>query len=239
MPSKWNPFLYIKTAFNTIEHVKFVPGAKNPDKPQFVDRFLFWRQNALRVGCSASLIWLVLSLNDFQMAWRNVRVKLDAFPEMVRPYFERFIYAELLANTLSEMSGDWASNLRRCQHTADCWTDVGSFTRDAGKDTEEWLVASAIAPGVDGANGTYVEESMLRENRDCSLSKMVEHRTCARSSVVCCSVPFYFIEGGQLRWWRCLSSCAPGKNKTTSKGVLISPDWGGSSTLWAPSCPIC
>ncbi|CAJ1357345.1 unnamed protein product, partial [Effrenium voratum] len=105
MPSKWNPFLYIKTAFNTIEHVKFVPGAKNPDKPQFVDRFLFWRQNALRVGCSASLIWLVLSLNDFQMAWRNVRVKLDAFPEMVRPYFERFIYAELLANTLSEMSG--------------------------------------------------------------------------------------------------------------------------------------
>ena len=111
------------------------------------------------------------------------------------------------------MRSCWQTRCRRCLGTgpqisedasirlADCWTDVGSFTRDAGKDTEKWLVASAIAPGVDGANGTYVEESMLRENRDCLLSKMVEHRTCARSSVVCCSV------SSQVREPHCLHEC--------------------------------
>jgi len=104
MPSAWNPFLYIRTAFGTIDQVKFVPGAKKPDKPEFVDRFLFWRRCALRVGCMSSLIWLVLNLNEFQMAWRNVRDKLNQFPEMVRPYFARFIYAELACQTASEMA---------------------------------------------------------------------------------------------------------------------------------------
>ncbi|CAK9083819.1 Uncharacterized protein SCF082_LOCUS39767 [Durusdinium trenchii] len=104
MPSAWNPFLYISTAFNTIDKVKFVPGAKNPEKPEFIDRFLFWRRCALRVGVWASLIWLFLSLNEFQQAWRDVRGKLQQFPMMVRVYFERFIYAELFAQTLSEMA---------------------------------------------------------------------------------------------------------------------------------------
>ncbi|CAE7429504.1 unnamed protein product [Symbiodinium natans] len=104
MPSAWNPFLYIKTAFATIEDVKFVPGAKDPEKPNFVDRFLFWRSCALRVGNMAAITFVILSLNDFQMAWRNVRNKLEAFPEMIRPYFSRFIYAELFAQTMSEMA---------------------------------------------------------------------------------------------------------------------------------------
>lgn len=104
MPSAWNPFLYIKTAFGTIEDVKFVPGAKNPEKPNFIDRFMFWRACALRVGCWTAIIFVILSLNEFQMAWRNVRNKLEAFPEMIRPYFSRFIYAELSAQTASEMA---------------------------------------------------------------------------------------------------------------------------------------
>ncbi|CAL1155326.1 unnamed protein product [Cladocopium goreaui] len=104
MPSGWNPFLYIKTAFGTIEQVKYVPGSKKPDKPDFVDRFLFWRRCALRVGSICSLMWLVCSLHEFQAAWRNVRDKLDQFPEMVRPYFSRFIYAELACQTASEMA---------------------------------------------------------------------------------------------------------------------------------------
>eukprot|EP00435_Cladocopium_sp_Y103_P014976 s237_g3.t1 len=121
MPSGWNPFLYIKTAFGTIDQVKYVPGSagvgctvlwgesavtgsKKPDKPDFVDRFLFWRRCALRVGSICSLIWLVCSLHEFQAAWRNVRDKLDQFPEMVRPYFSRFIYAELACQTASELA---------------------------------------------------------------------------------------------------------------------------------------
>jgi len=104
MPSAWNPFLYIKTAFATIEDVKFVPGAKTPEKPTFIERFMFWRACALRVGCWTAILFVILSLNEFQMAWRNVRNKLEAFPEMIRPYFSRFIYAELSAQTASEMA---------------------------------------------------------------------------------------------------------------------------------------
>eukprot|EP00439_Symbiodinium_sp_Y106_P027191 s4159_g3.t1 len=73
-----------------------------------VSAFNAWKSesffNAWKVGCWTAILFVILSLNEFQMAWRNVRNKLEAFPEMIRPYFSRFIYAELSAQTASEMA---------------------------------------------------------------------------------------------------------------------------------------